>query len=214
MPTSAPRPPAHPLCLCPACRAALGQLPLVAVLFRSVPVVHHLLGPMDAQPRVRRQVQRQAKRKEPVGELALKLCMLACSSLFVAAESQQLCPPGQPGSRPLRNCTCTAAQLQRCPSPHRWVAPADALRLPAWLTWLCNLQRRPGFSARGGGGSSGPGEAGDRLQHGGHVESAARVRRQVRAAVANPAARWRGQVLLWGKFQGIWRCCKGVCQCY
>ncbi|KAI3436577.1 hypothetical protein D9Q98_005993 [Chlorella vulgaris] len=49
--------------------AALGQLPVVTVLFRSVPVVHHLLGPLDSRPRQPRQVAaRQAKRRAPVGE--------------------------------------------------------------------------------------------------------------------------------------------------
>jgi hypothetical protein len=53
-----------------SCRAALGQLPVVTVLFRSVPVVHHLLGPLDSRPRQPRQVAaRQAKRRAPVGEL-------------------------------------------------------------------------------------------------------------------------------------------------
>lgn len=163
MPISAPRPPAHPLCLCPACRAALGQLPLVAVLFRSVPVVHHLLGPMDAQPRVRRQVQRQAKRKQPVGERALKLVCLVAAVFLLQLSPSSWAPPGQPGSRRLRKCTCTAARLQRRPGSHPWVTPAASCPcLPACPPWPCNLWRRPGFSARGGGGSSGSGEAGDR----------------------------------------------------
>ena len=134
MPFSAPRPPAHPLCLCPACRAALGQLPLVAVLFRSVPVVHHLLGPMDAQPRVRRQVQRQAKRKQPVGERALKLACLVAAVFLLQLSPSSWAPPGQPGSRRLRKCTCTAARLQRRPGSHPWVTPAASCTcLPACL---------------------------------------------------------------------------------
>jgi hypothetical protein len=60
-------------CTLPARRAALGQLHSVAVLFRTVPVVHHMLGPMDAQPRQRRQIVRQAKRKLPTGGLPLTL---------------------------------------------------------------------------------------------------------------------------------------------
>lgn len=58
-------------CTPPARRAALGRLHSVAVLFHSVPVVHHMLGPMDAQPRQRRQIVRQAKRKLPTGGLPL-----------------------------------------------------------------------------------------------------------------------------------------------
>lgn len=54
--------------LTPSCRAGLGQGRSVAVLFRSVPATHHMLGPLDAQPRQRRAIQRQAKRKAPVGE--------------------------------------------------------------------------------------------------------------------------------------------------
>lgn len=49
-------------------RAKLGQGRSVTLLFRSVPATHHMLGPLDAQPRQRRAVQRQAKRKAPVGE--------------------------------------------------------------------------------------------------------------------------------------------------
>ena len=40
----------------------------VASLFRPAPVIYHMLGPMDARPREKRQIVRQ-KRKAPVGEL-------------------------------------------------------------------------------------------------------------------------------------------------
>lgn len=46
-----------------ACRAELGQLPSVASLFRTVPVVHHMLGPLDAQPRQKRQIVRNARQR-------------------------------------------------------------------------------------------------------------------------------------------------------
>lgn len=57
-------------------RAGLGQLPAVAALFRGVPIVHHMLGPMDAQPRQKRAIVRQARRKEPLGEGRPGACCL------------------------------------------------------------------------------------------------------------------------------------------
>ncbi|PSC72758.1 non-structural maintenance of chromosomes element 4-like protein A [Micractinium conductrix] len=48
--------------------AGLGQSASVTALFRTAPVSHHMLGPLDAAPRQKRQVQCQAKRKLPTGE--------------------------------------------------------------------------------------------------------------------------------------------------
>ena len=50
------------------CRGALGKA--VAHVFRPAPVIFHMLGPMDAQPKQRKVAQRQQKRKapQPMGE--------------------------------------------------------------------------------------------------------------------------------------------------
>lgn len=48
----------------------------VAAFFKPAPVVYHMLGPMDARPKERRQVVRQ-KRKAVVGEWPSVLGVLA-----------------------------------------------------------------------------------------------------------------------------------------
>ncbi|KAL4457559.1 hypothetical protein ABPG75_012424 [Micractinium tetrahymenae] len=48
--------------------AELGQLAAVRRLFCTAPVVHHMLGPLDAQPRQKRQINRQARRRLPTGD--------------------------------------------------------------------------------------------------------------------------------------------------
>ena len=95
------------------CRAGLGQGLGVALLFRSVPATHHMLGPLDAQPRQRRAVQRQAKRKAPVGESEMSFATAAALSPLLwrqvlgclqAGAAGQSCSPA--------NFTCGS----QCPS--------------------------------------------------------------------------------------------------
>ena len=82
-----------------ACRAAVGRV--VARLFRPAPVVFHMLEPMDARPKEKRQVVRQ-KRKAQVGESYL----LGCAGLqYLVRGCEAVCYSD------MLLCTAEAAQV-------------------------------------------------------------------------------------------------------
>lgn len=96
------RPPPCPALLRAVRRSGLGQLPAVARVFATPPDVHHMLGPLDAQPRQKRAVQRQAKRRAPVGE-------------------HSMARAGTGG--PAAACCCCSAHWPGLTRPPRWRRP-------------------------------------------------------------------------------------------
>ena len=162
----------------------MGQERSVARLFRTPPVTHHMLGPLDAQPRQRRTVQRQAKRREPLGERRQAARDgTACLQLRLAggpARAASPCAAAHPPHRmrtPMPGpCTCHCLHLHP--------APPKTPRTPPPPTPLTPGRR--GGAAGGAGGPGGRGEAGDGPQHGGDVARAQGCGRQVRRGGALP----------------------------